>query len=130
MYGFGERKTPKPFVSACDIFIYVDALSEPAGELQSGSPVIRRIEPPKRPFDHAALQGLAQAVNSSIGYGNDYAYLANVGGYLSRISHNLNARNYGYERLRDFVEASGIVQVKIKEMGNHPPVVLVRLKEF
>ncbi|WNZ14270.1 NYN domain-containing protein [Streptomyces sp. 11x1] len=27
VYGFGERKTPKPFVAACDRFIYVDLKS-------------------------------------------------------------------------------------------------------
>ena len=29
VYGFGERKTPTAFVSACDKFIYVDVLSAP-----------------------------------------------------------------------------------------------------
>src|SRR6266496_2485205 len=27
VYGFGERKTPKPFVAACDKFIYLDNLT-------------------------------------------------------------------------------------------------------
>src|SRR5919206_1307147 len=31
VYGFGERKTPKPFVSACDKFIYVENLSYAPG---------------------------------------------------------------------------------------------------
>ena len=45
VYGFGERKTPKPFVAACDKFIYIENLSyaetatEPAGE--AGKPVPR-----------------------------------------------------------------------------------------
>ena len=26
VYGFGERKTPKPFVAACDKFIYIENL--------------------------------------------------------------------------------------------------------
>ena len=71
-----------------------------------------RVEPSKRPLDQAALDGLAKAVNNSIGYDDNYANLAEVGNYLSKISPDLNARNYGYDRLREFVEASGIVTLK------------------
>ncbi len=31
MYGFGEKKTPKPFVAACDKFIYTEILRRPSG---------------------------------------------------------------------------------------------------
>src|ERR1700754_707403 len=31
VYGFGERKTPKPFVAACDKFIYIENLTYPDG---------------------------------------------------------------------------------------------------
>ncbi len=30
VYGFGERKTPKPFVAACDKFIYIENLRQDA----------------------------------------------------------------------------------------------------
>src|SRR5487761_1495071 len=41
VYGFGERKTPKPFVAACDKFVYVDVLrgSRPALDKPAGSKV-------------------------------------------------------------------------------------------
>ena len=29
VYGFGERKTPKPFVAACDKFIYLENITSP-----------------------------------------------------------------------------------------------------
>ena len=32
VYGFGERKTPRPFVTACDKFIYFDVLNAPGEE--------------------------------------------------------------------------------------------------
>jgi len=45
VYGFGERKTPKPFVAACDKFIYIENLSyaEAATEAadEAGKPVAR-----------------------------------------------------------------------------------------
>ena len=39
VYGFGERKTPKPFVAACDKFIYIENL------LQDGGPAARSAGP-------------------------------------------------------------------------------------
>ncbi|KAK3709676.1 hypothetical protein LTR37_010703 [Vermiconidia calcicola] len=151
VYGFGERKTSTAFIAACDKFVYFDVLNVPLSEpedpaftspitvprpsippeamsLPPRPPVRVGPGPPKKPLDQAALEGLAKAVNNCVGYDGDYANLAEVGNYLSKISPDLNARNYGYDRLREFVEASGIVELKWKAMGNHPPVVLIRLK--
>ncbi|MDP3616507.1 MAG: NYN domain-containing protein, partial [Rhodoferax sp.] len=35
VYGFGERKTPEPFVAACDKFIYTEILREDEDEKES-----------------------------------------------------------------------------------------------
>lgn len=86
-------------------------------------------EPSKRPLDQAALEGLRKAISSSIGDDSEYAYLAEVGIRLARISPDLNARNYGYQNLRGLVEASGIAELRIKTIDGKPPVALVRLKE-
>jgi hypothetical protein len=67
-------------------------------------------------------------VNAPI-YSDDWVSLADVGSYLSKFSPDLRPRNYGYERLRDFMEASGIVELKKKNIGdNKPLIVLARLK--
>jgi hypothetical protein len=145
VYGFGERKTNTAFIAACDKFVYFDVLNMPLFEpvdpstapksptgktdalREADTRTLPHLEPSKRPLDQVALKGLAQAVKNSIGYDGNYANLAVVGNYLSKISPDLNARNYGYDRLREFVEASGIVQLKWLNMGDKPPVVLVRL---
>jgi hypothetical protein len=92
-------------------------------------PVFVRNQPIKRPLDQTAIMGLARAVNNVMGDNDNWVNLADVGNYLSKISHDLHARNYGYERLREFVEASGIIDLKWKKTGDKPPVVLIRLKE-
>ena len=52
VYGFGERKTPKPFVAACDKFIYIENLTHP----EHGGRACRR----GREAGHAALRGPAE----------------------------------------------------------------------
>ena len=86
------------------------------------------IEPTQRPLDEAALDGLRKAIRSSATYDEDFVNLAEVGNYFVKISPDLNPRNYGYLRLREFVTASGIVKLKMIPMDNVPPIALVRLK--
>lgn len=87
-----------------------------------------RAKPTTRPLDQAAITGIAMAVTNAPSYSDNWVNLADVGSILSKISPDLHARNYGYERLRDFAEASGIVDLSRKNMGDKPPIALVRLK--
>ncbi|KAH6629010.1 NYN domain-containing protein [Boeremia exigua] len=145
VYGFGERKTNNAFIAACDKFVYFDVLPMPAAEVElpliqqpAPHPSPSRPPPPAmttiertgpRPIDKAALDAIRKAIIASMDEGDNCADLANVGHYLRRISPDLNARNYGYGRLKDFVEASGIVDVRLKTFENRTPVALVRLKD-
>lgn len=81
----------------------------------------------RRALDGAALSAIAQAMSTSNPIEDDWVHLGAVGDKLPRISPDLVPRNYGYERLKDFITASGIVEVWMKPMGIHPPVALVRL---
>jgi hypothetical protein len=150
VYGFGERKTPAPFVAACDQFMYFDALkieeerqpsasqaaNSPAARLNSGIPslapetssTVVQTMPTRRPLDQAALTALTLAISSTAD-GDNWAFLSQVGTYLSRLSPNMQPRNYGYDRLRDFVEASGIVDLQLRTIGDRPPIAVARLRE-
>ena len=88
------------------------------------------IKPAPRPLDRAALEGLKVAITSSSRvYEEDFVNLAEVGNYLVKIAPDLNARNYGFPRLRDFAEASGIVQIKMAPRDSGPLIALIRLKD-
>jgi hypothetical protein len=134
--GFGERKTNTAFIAACVKFMYFDVLDvEPGKSLTAPQlpklgilPVFIRNQPIKRPLDQTAITGLARAVNDFMSDNDNWVSLADVGNCLSKISPDLHARNYGYERLREFVEASGIMDLKWKKTGDKPPVGLIHLK--
>ena len=81
-----------------------------------------------RRLDNAALSAITSAISMSNAYEDDFVNLAEVGDKLPRMSPDLVPRNYGFERLREFVLASGVVELRMKPMGNHPPIALVRLK--
>ena len=131
VYGFGERKTPRPFITACDKFVYFDVLntaSEPKEAEAIAVPkavVAAKPAPAKAALDRAALDMLAKAVTASADE-DGRANLARVGAHLAKQSPDFDARNYGFPRLSDLVEASGIVEVE--RVGENPKIVMVRLK--
>ena len=130
VYGFGERKTPRPFITACDKFVYFDVLNT-AGEQKEAEAVAApkaaaaKPAPAKAALDRAALDMLAKAVTASADE-DGRANLARVGAHLAKQSPDFDARNYGFPRLSDLVEASGIVEVE--RIGENPKIIMVRLK--
>jgi hypothetical protein len=79
----------------------------------------------KPKLDAAALKMLANAVTASADE-DGRANLARVGAHLAKQSPDFDARNYGFARLTDLVEASGIVDVE--RSGDSPKIVTVRMK--
>lgn len=130
VYGFGERKTPRPFITACDKFVYFDVLNT-AGEQKEAEAVAApkaaaaKPAPAKAALDRAALDMLAKAVTASADE-DGRANLARVGAHLAKQSPDFDARNYGFPRLSDLVEASGTVEVE--RIGENPKIIMVRLK--
>lgn len=148
--GFGERKTPRPFITACDKFVYFDVLGEqgdatvavaaPERKVAAGRARIKaltreKVEPEtaatapsgfiKGKLDDAALQMLEKAVAASADE-DGRAHLGRVGTHLAKQAPDFDARNYGFARLSDVAEVSGILDVE--RVGDHPKVVTVRLK--
>jgi uncharacterized LabA/DUF88 family protein len=83
-------------------------------------------------LDRTAIKALRKAIMNSPPYDSaGFVNLADVGNYLIKLSPDLNARNYGFQRLWDFVVASGIVETTMRERmsGNGPPLALIKLKD-
>ncbi|KAK7182609.1 hypothetical protein PSPO01_11399 [Paraphaeosphaeria sporulosa] len=136
VYGFGKRTTNNAFINACDKFTYFDVLNCPPDEPSYSGPqssrpppvMIQMKSPTKRPLDESGHTGLVMAIKS-VSDSDNWANLADVGNYLKKLSPDFDARNYGYEKLRELGEASGIADVKRRDMGSKPPVFLVHLRE-
>lgn len=98
VYGFGEQKTPKPLVAACDKFTYVEVLREPT-TVADAAPVS------KPRLDGKLHKLLDAAFNASAGEG-DWVHLGAMGSQLSKQAPDFDARNYGHKRLSDLVRAT------------------------
>ena len=108
VYGFGERKTPEPFVNACSKFTYLETLLPTA----SAEPV-----PPPPPGTAQELRGdtrLMQMLRNAIESARDddgWSHLGLVGHQIGNQA-SFDSRNYGYRKLSDLLEAMGRFEVK------------------
>jgi uncharacterized LabA/DUF88 family protein len=109
VYGFGERKTPKPFVAACDTFIYVENLAPAATEeAPAPKPALKR--------DRKLDRLLAEAVDVASG-DDGWAHLGAVGSNLSRLASDFDSRTWGYSKLKDLMSAHPDYEVTSRPTG-------------
>jgi len=125
VYGFGERKTPDPFVQACDKFIYTEVLrAEPAPPAATKKAATRKSTragktaptPAAAPAAAAPAQAagarsgslplpltlLRQAIEEASDDAG-WAPLGAVGNYLNKIRPDFDPRLYGHKKLSDLL---------------------------
>lgn len=112
VYGFGEKKTPEPFVNACSKFTYVEGLGQPASEDAPADEVATT--PPRSAKDLRGdtrlVRMLRRAVEAVSG-DDGWSHLGAVGHQIANQA-SLDSRNYGYRKLSDLIEATGLFEVR------------------
>ena len=108
--GFGERKTPKAFVAACDRFLYTDILKRggsggsSGGARRGASDSSDDSAPPLKPFLCEAITAVTQD--------DGWAPLGMVGSLLQKNDPSFDARNYGFRKLSELVKGQPYLVVK------------------
>jgi uncharacterized LabA/DUF88 family protein len=105
VYGFGEKKTPRAFVSVCDKFIYTEILREDAQDEseEDDSRPASRLRKDFKP-DRKLLKLLRDVVDD-LADESGWAYLGGVGQKISLRSADFDPRNYGFRKLGDLFRA-------------------------
>lgn len=100
VYGFGERKTPQPFVAACDKFIYTEILKP------QQVPVIEDEQAPD------PLEPMIRTAVTATARDNGWAALSAVGSMILKNSPSFDPRNYGCQKLGELVRKQHYLEVK------------------
>ncbi len=125
VYGFGARKTPKPFVAACDKFIYFENLDyAPAAAAPTDTP--RR--PAARSTsaitsDAALMKQLRNAVEAASD-DDGWAALAHVGHIITKQRPDFDSRTYGYAKLSDLIAAVTQFELVRRSPGDGKPAII------
>jgi uncharacterized LabA/DUF88 family protein len=113
VYGFGEKKTPEPFVSACDKFIYTEVLSSKEDENQ----YIRRKSAHELKQDTKLVNLLRNSVEASSD-DSGWSHLAPVGNNIAKQSPDFDPRNYGYTKLGELIAATKLFEIEERPVGS------------
>ena len=124
VYGFGEEKTPAPFVDACDKFIYTEILGARPDEEQ---PLKRRTAEQLKQ-DSGLINLLRNAINAASD-DDGWAALGGVGSIVTKQRSNFDSRTYGYAKLSELMSAIPLFDTERRSPGDgRPQVIYVRDK--
>jgi uncharacterized LabA/DUF88 family protein len=126
VYGFGERKTPKPFVAACDKFIYVENLAYAETQAApAGAPLasVRRASTAQLKADTVLVSQLRNALEAASD-DDGWAPLASVGQIITNQSPDFDSRTYGYAKLSDLMAATALFEMDRRSPGEGKPAII------
>lgn len=125
--GIGEKKTPNPFIVACDKFIYIEILKSQSQEKESEG----EKETQKEVFDKISQKDI-KLIGSTISDLSDddgWAFLGDVGGLLQKKRPNFDPRNYGFQKLTPLINSIGKFEIEQRESHKgKSKLIFVRVK--
>ena len=105
VFGIGEKKTPDPFIVACDKFIYIEILKSQSEDVETG--YIRSETAQKNDVDKITPKviKLISSTISDLADEEGWAFLGEVGNLLQKKQPNFDSRNYGYQKLTPLIKS-------------------------
>ncbi len=141
VYGMGERKTPNPFIVACDKFVYIEVIRAAAEEARAEEEKPKAQKPqkkkeapvqpqePEHRVPRAVVKLIAESVDT-IADEDGYAALGELGNLLVKKQPDFDPRNFGFSKLSKLVKSLSRFEVDVRPTSQ-PNVthILVRDKQ-
>ncbi len=106
VYGIGQKKTPNPFIVACDKFIYMEII--PVFGEETSAPKTRTSKPSHKPSVDKISRETMKLIAASIddlADENGWAFLGDVGNLILKKQPNFDPRNYGFQKLTPLIKS-------------------------
>jgi len=111
--GIGEKKTPLPFIVACDKFIYIEILRSQTNKKENLNKK-NEIEESIDKITPNVIKLLSTTITDSSDE-DGWAFLGDVGSLLQKKQPNFDSRNYGFEKLTPLIKSIGNFEVEQRE---------------
>lgn len=108
--GIWEKKTPNPFVVACDKFVYIEILKKQTKQSSENSSQVDTIWPKE-------LELISSSVND-LSDESGWAFLWDVWNLIQKKRPSFDSRNYGFEKLTPLIESTGKFEIEQRENSN------------
>jgi len=117
VFGIGEKKTPEPFIVACDKFIYIEILKNKSDENEtdiskektSKSNEVEKLTP--------VVIKLISSTVSDLADEDGWAFLGDVGNLLQKKQPNFDPRNYGFPKLTPLIKSINKFEIAENQKG-------------
>ena len=141
VYGMGEKKTPNPFIVACDKFVYIEVIRSAAQQERAEEAAREEPKEPPKPARRAARKKGAEAAPppapeaeppsrvpkeiitlladsvEMLADEDGYAPLGEVANLLVRKKRDFDPRNFGFSKLSELVKALPRFEVDVRQGG-------------
>ena len=141
VYGMGEKKTPNPFIVACDKFVYIEVIRSAAQQERAEEAAREEPKEPPKPAWRAARKKGAEAAPAPapeaeppsrvpkeiitlladsvemLADEDGYAPLGEVANLLVRKKRDFDPRNFGFSKLSKLVKALPRFEVDVRQGG-------------
>ena len=141
VYGMGEKKTPNPFIVACDKFVYIEVIRSAAQQERAEEAAREEPKEPPKPARRAARKKGAEAAPppapeaeppsrvpkeiitlladsvEMLADEDGYAPLGEVANLLVRKKRDFDPRNFGFSKLSKLVKALPRFEVDVRQGG-------------
>ncbi|WP_139958053.1 NYN domain-containing protein [Flavicella sediminum] len=122
--GIGEKKTPKPFITACDKFIYIEILKKEQEQEQEtiekqDKPSKQKAETPSVSKIDARLINLIKNSIDEISDDSGWAFLGALGSFIIKKKTDFDPRNYGFQKLFPLIKSIGKFEIEEKQTGDN-----------
>jgi len=114
VFGLGEKKTPDPFIVACDKFIYIEILKQ---RTKTDDKEISKEEQQKSEVDKITPKviKLISATIADLADDDGWAFMGDVGNLLQKKQPNFDSRNYGFQKLTPLISSIDKFEVEQRE---------------
>jgi hypothetical protein len=140
VFGFGEKKTPTAFISACDKFVYIEILTnaqpKPVQKARRSkrpgiAPAVPEVETEDKKLG-TVTRDVVKVISDSVEDLADesgWAYLGDLGNLLIKKQPDFDPRNYGFQKLVLLIKSLKIFDIEKRETGkSNVKHVYVKLK--
>lgn len=110
VYGIGEKKTPSPFIAACDKFIYLEIL-----QVEEEKPAPGKPAKPQQ-YDKVS-DALLRSLKTTIADAADddgWAFMGDVGLMILKKHPNFDPRNFGFSKLTAFFDSLKQFEIELR----------------
>ena len=144
VYGMGERKTPSPFIVACDKFVYIEVIRAAAQQAAQQEKESVPQKSSKKSSKKAAQQAVSAPAASAVPQDmveliadslenlcdeDGYTLMGKLSNLLMKKQPDFDPRNYGFSKLSKMIKSLDRFEVDVRQVGDNNTDIYVRDKQ-